>query len=413
MPRDSRGNIARTVAGAAATVVLLLLAGCDGSSSPTPAGSTGASANRTGSTSGSPAASGGSSSGGPASSGSASGGSSSGGSSSGGSASGGSGPATATPSELTGVVRLGFAGDVHFTDRTAKRLAANPATVFGPAATSLAAPDLMMLNLETAIAVGGTPENKNFTFQAPPSAFTALRAAGIDLVTMANNHAADYGSAGLAQTLAAIKRSGFPVVGLGANANAAYAPYYTEINGVRLAFVAALQVREETLANFSATSTSPGVASAYNVPRLVAAVKAAKAKADAVIVYLHWGTEYVHCPNEDQYSIADKLSAAGATAVVGTHAHGLQGAGWRPDGTYVSFGLGNYFWWISFGDQRDDSGILTLTLTYNRVTGASFAPARLDDRGIAVPATGATARRIRGDFEEFRQCAGLLAKPPR
>ncbi|HEX8767884.1 MAG TPA: CapA family protein [Jatrophihabitans sp.] len=392
MPRNPRVKIAR--AALAGTAALVLVAGCDSSSSPSSSGSTGASTNRSGSAPGS-----GSASGGP--------------SSSGGSSSGGSGTPSASSSEPSGVVRLGFAGDVHFTDRTARRLAANPATVFGPAAKSLAAPDLMMLNLETAIAVGGTPENKNFTFQAPPSAFTALRAAGIDLVTMANNHAADYGSAGLAQTFAAIKRSGFPVVGIGANADAAYAPYYTEINGVRLAFVAALQVREETLANFSATSTSPGVASAYNDKRLVAAVRAAKAKADAVIVYLHWGTEYVHCPNEDQYSIADKLSAAGAAAVVGTHAHGLQGAGWRPDGTYVSFGLGNYFWWISFGDQRDDSGILTLTLTRDKVTAASFAPARLDERGIAVPATGSTARRIRGDFEEFRQCAGLLAKPPR
>jgi poly-gamma-glutamate synthesis protein (capsule biosynthesis protein) len=383
VPRNSRGDIARTAL--AATVALLLVAGCDSSSSPSGSTSDGSSS-VSGSAAGPPSSPAGSSAG-----------------------------SSATPSassEPSGVVRLGFAGDVHFTDRTAARLAANPATVFGPAAKSLAKPDLTMLNLETAIAVGGTPENKNFTFKAPPSAFTALRAAGIDLVTMANNHAADYGSAGLAQTLAAIKRSGFPVVGIGANANAAYAPYYTEINGVRLAFVAGLQVREETLANFTATSTSPGVASAYS-DRLVAAVRAAKKQADAVIVYLHWGTEYVHCPNEDQYSIADKLSAAGASAVVGTHAHGLQGAGWRPDGTYISFGLGNYFWWISFGDQRDDSGILTLTLTRDKVTAASFAPARLDERGIAVPATGATARRIRSEFEEFRQCAGLLAKPPR
>jgi poly-gamma-glutamate synthesis protein (capsule biosynthesis protein) len=389
VPRNPRVDIAR--AAVAATAALMLLAGCDGASSP--------SASRSARASASAATS-------PVLGGSSSVGSSSGGSSSGGSAS-------PSASEPPGVVKLGFAGDVHFTDRTAKRLAANPATVFGPAAASLAAPDLMMVNLETAIAVGGTPENKSFTFQAPPSAFTALRAAGIDLATMANNHAADYGSAGLAQTLAAIKRSGFPVIGLGADADAAYAPYYTEINGVRLAFLAALQVREETLANFSATSTSPGVASAYNDQRLVAAVRAAKKRADAVIVYLHWGTEYVHCPNGDQYSLADKLAAAGATAVVGTHAHGLLGAGWRPDGTYVSFGLGNYLWWLSFGDQRDDSGILTLTLTRNRVTAASFAPARLDERGIAVPATGATARRIRSDFEQFRQCAGLLAKPPR
>ncbi len=311
-----------------------------------------------------------------------------------------------------GTVRIGFAGDVHFMERTASRLAADPATAFGPAAAVLSAPDLTMVNLETSISVGGRPEVKSFTFQAPPSAFTALRAAGVDLVTMANNHAADYGSDGLAQTLAAIRRSGFPVIGIGANADAAFAPYYTRVNGVRLAFLAASQIREETLAHFSATASGPGIADAYS-DRLIASVRAARTRADVVIVYLHWGTEYVGCPNVDQRALADRLAAAGATAVVGTHAHVLQGAGWRPDGRYVAYGLGNYFWWHSFGNAQDDNGVLTLTVTGNRVRAAVFAPARLDERGIAVPATGATASRILGQLDQARQCAGLLASPPR
>jgi poly-gamma-glutamate synthesis protein (capsule biosynthesis protein) len=310
-----------------------------------------------------------------------------------------------------GTVRIGFAGDVHFSERTAARLA-DPATAFGPAAAVLSAPDLTMVNLETAIAVGGQPEAKSFTFQAPPSAFTALRAAGVDIATMANNHAADYGSAGLAQTLAAVKASGFPVIGIGANAGAAFAPYYTEINGVRLAILAASQVQEETLAHFSATDSEPGIANAYS-DRLIASVRAAKARADAVIVYLHWGTEYQNCPNGDQVALADRLAAAGATAVVGTHAHVLQGAGWRPDGRYVAYGLGNYFWWRSFGNAQDDAGVLTLTVTRTRVTDAVFAPGRLDDRGIAVPATGASASEILDELEQARDCAGLLAAPPR
>ena len=69
-----------------------------------------------------------------------------------------------------------------------------------------------MVNLETAIAVGGRPEAKSFTFEAPPTAFTALADAGVDVATMANNHAADYGSAGLAQTLTAIRRAGADVI---------------------------------------------------------------------------------------------------------------------------------------------------------------------------------------------------------
>jgi len=269
-----------------------------------------------------------------------------------------------------------------------------------------------MVNLETAIAVGGRPESKSFTFQAPPSALTALKDAGIDLATMANNHAADFGAAGLAQTLSAIKASKFPVIGIGASAAQAYAPYYLNVNGVKLAFLAASQVQEETLARFTATPTSAGIASAYS-DRLVAAVRQARAQADLVIVYLHWGTEYQSCPNADQRSIADTLAAAGADAVVGTHAHVLQGAGWRPDGKFLAYGLGNYFWWRSFGNDQDDNGVLTLTVTGKKIVSSAFEPSKLDNRGIGVPANGANRARILTEWDQARRCSGLAASKPR
>jgi hypothetical protein len=319
--------------------------------------------------------------------------------------------ATAEPTEAAGQFSITFAGDVHFAGRTAERLAADPATAFGASAAVLAQADLTMVNLETAIAVGGRPENKSFTFQAPPSAFTALAAAGIDIATMANNHAADYGAAGLSQTLAAIGHSHFPVVGIGQNATMAYAPYYRTVNGVRVAIVAASQVQDETLAHFSATDTSAGIANAYS-DRLIAAVRIARAHADVVIAYLHWGTEYQSCPNHDQQALADSLAAAGANAVVGTHAHVLQGAGWRSDGRYVAYGLGNYFWWRSFGNAQDDNGLLTLRFAGGRVRSATFVPSQLDDQGVSPPATGANAQRIDAEFARARQCTGLSASPP-
>lgn len=135
--------------------------------------------------------------------------------------------ANASPARPSGVFTLAFAGDVHFADRVGKRLANNPATVFAQATPGLRRADLTMVNLETAITIGGEPQNKAFTFRAPPSAFTALRDAGIDVATMANNHGADYGSSGLHDTLAAIDASHFPVVGIGPNDDAAFAPYTT------------------------------------------------------------------------------------------------------------------------------------------------------------------------------------------
>jgi len=269
-----------------------------------------------------------------------------------------SAPAPSKPARPSGEFTFAFAGDVHFMERTASLLT-HPATAFGAATAGLRGADLAMVNLETAITTRGEPAPKDFHFRTPASALTALHDVGVDVATMANNHAADYGSVGLSDTLAAIRTSHFPVVGIGANADAAFAPWTTTVNGVKVAVIAASQVRDETLANYSAGASSPGIASADS-DRLVQSVRTAKAAGYTVIVYLHWGTEYTGCPDGNQRGLADTLAGAGATAVIGAHVHQLQGAGWRSDGAYVAYGLGNYLWWRSFGNAQDDNGVLTL-----------------------------------------------------
>jgi poly-gamma-glutamate synthesis protein (capsule biosynthesis protein) len=320
----------------------------------------------------------------------------------------GTSEASRPPGEFT----IAFAGDVHFSGRVDDRLTADPATVFGPAAAVLRRADLTMVNLETAITTGGSPAPKQFHFRAPATAFTALRDAGIDVATMANNHGADYGSVGLHDTLAAITASHFPVVGIGKNATAAFAPYETTINGQKVAILAASQVEDETLARYSAGPSTPGIASAYS-SRLIDGVKAARAAGYLVIVYLHWGIEYTKCPDSAQEDLASALDTAGATAVIGTHVHEFQGAGWKKDGTYVAYGLGNYLWWMSFGNIQDDNGVLTLTFRDGKVTNSVLSPSHLDSRGVPVPATGAEAARIIDEFNGDRGCTGLAAAPPR
>jgi poly-gamma-glutamate synthesis protein (capsule biosynthesis protein) len=322
-------------------------------------------------------------------------------------------PHTARPSRPSGTFTIAFAGDVHFSGRVRPRLDADPATVFAQAAPVLRKADFTMVNLETAITTRGIPQAKLYHFRAPATAFTALRDAGVDLVTMANNHAADYGLPGLHDTFAAIKNSHFPVVGVGQNAARAFAPYTTTLNGVRVAIFGADQVHDETtLSLFSAGPHSPGVANAYS-PRLISAVQQAKAAGYVVIVYLHWGIEYQTCPSNDQSTLAGELSRAGASAVIGTHAHVLQGAGWRPDDTYVAYGLGNYLWWMNFGNNQDDNGVLTLTFKRTKVVADRFEPSHLDSRGVPLPATGAEKQHLDAEWKADRQCTDLSATPPR
>jgi len=129
---------------------------------------------------------------------------------------------------------LAFGGDVHFTGRTAALLR-DPATAFGQARPLLAAADLAVVNLETAVTGRGTPEPKTFHFRAPASAYAAVRAAGVDAVSLANNHTLDYGQVGLADTLEAARDAGFPVFGAGRDADDAYRAWLTEVRGVRIA----------------------------------------------------------------------------------------------------------------------------------------------------------------------------------
>ena len=296
---------------------------------------------------------------------------------------------SAASSRPPGQFTMSFAGDVHFMDPLAARLQHDPATVFGPAAAQLRGADLTMVNLETAITTGGVQQTKLFTFRAPPVALTALRDAGVDVATMANNHGADYGTPGLRDTFRAIAAQHFPVIGIGRNADRAFAPvpHHAQRHPGRDLRRRPGAGRDDAVA-VQRRPAHPGVANAYQ-PRLVSAVRAAARAGDVVVVYLHWGIEYQTCPSADQTALAQRLAAAGASAVIGTHAHVLQGAGWLKQGTYVAYGLGNYLWWRTFGNAQDDNGVLTLTFHGRHVVADRFAPSHLADSGIPLPATGA------------------------
>jgi poly-gamma-glutamate synthesis protein (capsule biosynthesis protein) len=237
----------------------------------------------------------------------------------------------------------------------------------------------------------------------------SLRRSGLDVITMANNHAVDYGPVGLADTLAAIGSHHLPTIGIGANAGQAYAPWYATVRGTRVAVIAASQIHDRTQAAWTAGPASPGIASAGS-ERLVAAVRGARQRADIVVVYLHWGTEGQECPNAEQRSLAGRLAAAGADAVVGTHAHLLLGAGWLRS-AYVGYGLGNFLWWRD-NAYSNDTGVLTLTFRAGRAVRGTFTPAKIDARGVPVPADGARAATVLRKLDRVRRCAGLSGRPP-
>jgi hypothetical protein len=203
-------------------------------------------------------------------------------------------------------VTFAFGGDVNFPSGSVlgDRLAADPATALGTGVPALlSGVNLSMVNFESALTNGNCPQPqpKSYVFDAPPSAVTAFRSANVSLVTEANNHGEDCGPQGLQMALSIRNQSGYTILGLGQNVGDAFTPFRTTINGQRITIIAATQVIDSDLqTTWTATLTQPGLASAYDVSDLVAAVEAARKDSDTVIVFLHWGIELQACPDPVQ-----------------------------------------------------------------------------------------------------------------
>jgi poly-gamma-glutamate capsule biosynthesis protein CapA/YwtB (metallophosphatase superfamily) len=298
------------------------------------------------------------------------------------------------------VVRLAIAGDTMLGRLVAERLDADgPASLVAPEVVDVAhEADLFVLNLECCISARGRrwpAPGKPFFFRAPPVAVETLRILGVDCVTLANNHALDYGEEALADTLHLLTDAGIAVVGAGCDVESARAPGLLEAGGLRLAV---LGVTDHP-ADFAAAPDRPGVAFAdlwRDVPAwLTQEVDEAAGAADALLVTPHWGPNMVPAPLPHVRHAAGVLRDAGATLVAGHSAHVFHGVDDR-----VLFDLGDFLDDYAVDPElRNDLGLLWLVDLDD-----DGAPARLE----AVPlrldfchtrlATGDDAAWIRDRF---------------
>lgn len=303
-------------------------------------------------------------------------------------------------------ITIAFVGDINAERSLATRLQASPDEFVGPFADLLLGADLAVGNLEAAIATGGAPAPKEFTFRAPPDILDALEAGGLDVVSLANNHGVDFGTGGLAETLAAKSARGDGmVIGVGNDDDEAYAPFVADVGGHRVAVVAATQVIGSSfIESWTAREDQAGLASAKDVRRLVEEVEAARAAADTVVVFLHWGVETELCPSPVQQELAESLVAAGADVVVGGHAHRVQGGGMLGE-AFVGYGLGNFL----FGAVSAESaktGVLLVTVDDRTIVGYEWRPGRIVDR-VPVPLEGDAAAAALAEWHDRRACTNL------
>ncbi len=201
----------------------------------------------------------------------------------------------------------------------------------------LADADLRVANLECPVTCVGRPVDKKYCFRADPSrAKAVLRAGGIDVVSLANNHTQDWGPRGLAETRRWLNAWGITTAGAGQGEVAAAGVRVRVVRGLRVGFVG--------YSEWVMQPAQPGPAHAHlarlNEATLAAEIAAAKARVDCLVVSLHWGQEYQARPSARQQRLGRAAIDAGADLVLGHHPHVAQ-----PIETYrgkpIVYSLGN------------------------------------------------------------------------
>jgi len=300
-------------------------------------------------------------------------------------------------------MRLALAGDTMLGRLVADAIERSRRPLVDPAVVAVAAEaDLFVLNLECCVSARGDrwPDpRKPFFFRAPPRAAELLAGMGVDCVTLANNHALDYGPDALLDTLDHLADAGVAAVGAGADVTAARSPRVLAAAGTSVAVIGVSDHPPE----YAAGPGQAGIAYADQAKAgwLTEAIRAARARADAVLVSPHWGPNMTAEPPPHVREAAHAMLDAGATLVAGHSAHVFHGA--APG---ILYDLGDFLDdYATDPDLRNDLGLLFIVdLEPDGPRNAEAVPLKLDHCHTRL-ATGDDAAWIRRRF--ISACAAL------
>lgn len=313
---------------------------------------------------------------------------------------------------VSGQVTMVFGGDICFDDGYSNMLAYSGRkngifdSLSGDLMSELQQADICMLNNEFPYSLGGSPTpEKQYTFRADPRHVDILNQMGVDIVSLANNHAYDYGPDALMDTFDTLESASVPYVGAGRTLEEAMKPVYFISGGKKIAFVSATQIeRLSDPDTKEATVSSPGVLRTLDPERFLTVIEKAKSESDFVVVYVHWGSENTIDVEQSQRDLATSYVQAGANLILGDHSHCLQGFEYIND-VPVIYSLGN-FW---FNSKLMDTCITKVVIDSTGIASYQFIPCMQHDcrTDLLLPGTTQDYERVLAYMESISYGVGI------
>lgn len=241
----------------------------------------------------------------------------------------------------------------------------------------LSASDITLGNLECAVGSDNHQPvpDKQFTFLAAPEALGGAKNAGIDILTLANNHVLDYGPEAMLETIRHLEYYGIKHTGAGENQTSALKPVIINVNNVTVGVLAFSYVFPSGW--WVAGENKAGLNSGYNYELVFSSVNELSKKTDITVVSLHWGRELADKPSVEQQKLARQLVEQGANIVIGHHPHVLQGLELYKNGL-IAYSAGNFIFTLSNDIRGRQSMILQVDADSSGITAARVLPAWIE-----------------------------------
>ena len=308
-----------------------------------------------------------------------------------------------TPASAQRPLTVTIVGDIMMARGVATAMGDDEFASLRQVASGLREADLTIGNLESSLSQDGPPLQGGDSFGADPEVLDAVERAGVDVLSLANNHVGDYGVGALRQTLDAFDDSPMLPVGAGKSLAQAQRPVIVDVGGTRVGVLAFNAIGESPAAG----PRTPGVIQLRMPPRtgplstpelraLTRSVERLGERTDIVVVLPHWGEQYTRRPLPVQRLVARRLVDAGATAVIGGHPHWVQGME-IVDDSVVAYSLGNFVFDMDFSTPTMQGIALDLTFWGSRLMAVTPRPVQISPTFVTRFVDGRRATAIEDD----------------